>query len=160
MTSVRADGQPQGSPSTDESADTPARRPKRARARELGALALIAVVLLCGITLIFGFLNKDRCTGPVYDSLGRTEQFLKRAYQDVCYSDIQYLWVGRDIDQHVFPYVDGGITKDGQLTGGTVEYPVLTGLLMWLGAYFAHNDHEFLIYSALLLTPLDRKSVV
>jgi uncharacterized membrane protein len=155
VTSVRADGQPLGSPSTDETTEMPADAPQRSRnrARDLGVLALIAVVLLCGLTLIFGFLNKDRCTGPVYDSLGRTEEFLKRAYQDVCYSDIQYLWVGRDIDKHAFPYVDGDITKDGQLTGGAVEYPVLTGVLMWLGAYYAHNDHEFLSYSALLLAP-------
>ncbi|HEY4018179.1 MAG TPA: hypothetical protein VGM75_05800 [Pseudonocardiaceae bacterium] len=150
--SVRADGQPSGSPSTDTT-ELPADAPKRSRFRDLGALALVAVVLLCGLTLIFGFLNKNRCTGPVFDSLGRTENFLKTAYQEVCYSDVQYLWVGRDIDQHVFPYVDGDITKDGQLTGGTVEYPVLTGLLMWLGAYYAHNDHQFLIYSALLLAP-------
>lgn len=157
MTNVRADGQPQGSPSTDETtrslppAETSAKA--RRRGRDLGVFALAAVVLLCGLTLVFGFLNKDRCTGPAYDSLGRTENFLKRAYQEACYSDIQYLWVGRDIDKHVFPYVDGDITKDGQLTGGSVEYPVLTGVLMWMGAYFAHNDHEFLIYSALLLAP-------
>jgi uncharacterized membrane protein len=155
VTGVRADGQPHGLPSTDDSTELLSQNPKRIgnRARDLGALALVAVVLLCGLTLVLGFVNKDRCTGPVYDSLGRTENFLKRAYQDVCYSDIQYLWVGRDIDKHVFPYVDGGITKDGQLTGGSVEYPVLTGVLMWLGAFFAHNDHEFLIYSALLLAP-------
>jgi uncharacterized membrane protein len=30
---------------------------------------------------------------------------------------------------------------------------VLTGLLMWLGAMFAHNDGEFLLYSALLMAP-------
>ena len=30
-----------------------------------------------------------------------------RIDRDVCYSDIQYLWLGRDIDQHVFPYVHG-----------------------------------------------------
>ena len=156
MTSVRAEGQPQGLPSTDENTEalpeSPVRQP-RWKARDLGALALAVVVLLCGSVLVLGFLNKDRCTGPVYDSLGRTENFLKHAYQDVCYSDIQYLWVGRDINKHVFPYVDGGITKTGQLTGGSVEYPVLTGMLMWLGAFFAHNDHEFLLYSALLLAP-------
>src|SRR5205807_4133750 len=111
VTSVRADGQPPGLPSTDENTaplpETPSPRPKY---RNLGALALAAVVLLCGAVLVLGFLNKDRCTGPVYDSLGRTENFLKHAYADVCYSDIQYLWVGRDINKHVFPYVDGGIT--------------------------------------------------
>ncbi|HEX3786269.1 MAG TPA: hypothetical protein VHW44_00280 [Pseudonocardiaceae bacterium] len=120
----------------------------------LGGLALVVLVLLCGATMVLGFVNKDRCTGPDYDSLGRSEpNFLLRSERDVCYSDIQYLWVGRDIDQHVFPYIDGGIRADGQLFGGAVEYPVLTGILMWLGAIFAHNDHQFLIDSAILLAP-------
>ena len=59
---------------------------------------------------------------------------------DVCYSDIQFLWLGRGIDQHLFPFVTGGITPDGFLTGGTVEYPVLSGLLMWLGGIGSHTD--------------------
>src|SRR5262249_37630629 len=46
-----------------------------------------------------------------------------------------------------------GIDAHGQLLGGSVEYPVLTGMLMWAGAIFAHNDHQFLIDSALLLSP-------
>src|SRR6202000_2665162 len=71
----------------------------------------------------------------------------------VCYSDIQYLWTARGIDQHIFPYVHGGIDAKGQLFGGSVEYPVLTGGLMWLGSVYAHNDHQFLLYSALLLAP-------
>ena len=45
----------------------------------------------------------------------------------MCYSDIQKLWLGRDIDRHIFPYVTGSITPDGELHGGTVEYPVLSG---------------------------------
>jgi uncharacterized membrane protein len=157
VTEVRAEGQPTSSPSTDRSSsatsDTSVTSDTRRTVRDLGRLSLVALVLLCGMTLILGFANKDRCTGPTYDSLGRTNGFLMRSYREVCYSDIQYLWVGRDIDRHVFPYVNGGITKKGELTGGSIEYPVLTGLLIWLGAYFAHNDHEFLIYSAMLLAP-------
>jgi uncharacterized membrane protein len=122
-------------------------------ARDLSRIALVVIVLLCGVTLVFGYLNKDRCTGPTYDKWGRSYDLTLRSERDVCYSDIQYLWIGRDIDRHVFPYVHGGIDKAGQLFGGTVEYPVLTGILMWMGAYFAHNDHEFLLYSAILLTP-------
>jgi uncharacterized membrane protein len=121
--------------------------------RDLGHLAVALIVLLCGATLLLGYLNKDRCAGPSYDHLGRTVGFLQRADKDVCYSDIQYLWVGRDINEHVFPYLHGGIDASGQLFGGTVEYPVLTGLLMWLGALFAHNDHQFLLDSSLLLAP-------
>ncbi|MCX5044920.1 glycosyltransferase 87 family protein [Aldersonia sp. NBC_00410] len=114
---------------------------------------IAAVVALCGITLLLGYLNKARCAGPPFDADGRSLVFDRIKDARVCYSDIQYLWVGRDIDHHVFPYIDGGITAHGQLFGGTVEYPVLSGLLMWLGARGAHTDADFLLNSAVLLAP-------
>jgi uncharacterized membrane protein len=125
--------------------------PARSRRIALGVSGIL--VLLCGVTLLAGFLNKDRCTGPVFDDRGRTIGFDVRGYRDVCYSDIQMLWLGRDIDHHVFPYVHGGISPTGQLEGGSIEYPVLTGVLAWAGAIFAGNDHQFLLASALLLAP-------
>ncbi|MFI9008588.1 glycosyltransferase 87 family protein [Actinosynnema sp. NPDC053489] len=119
-----------------------------------GRAALAAVVLLCGLTMFAGFLNKDRCTGPEFDQWGRSApDYEKRNKADVCYSDIQHLWIGRDVDRHVFPYVHGGIDDRGVLVGGAVEYPVLTGLLIWAGAVPAHDDAQFLLFSALLLAP-------
>jgi uncharacterized membrane protein len=111
-------------------------------------------VLLCGLTLALGYANKARCAGPEFDAAGRSmPDYEIRHDRDVCYSDIQYLWIGRDIDKHVFPYVSGSITPDGTLVGGAVEYPVLTGLLMWAGAIFADTDAEYLLGSALLMAP-------
>lgn len=151
MTDVRPeDGAIEGTSAAGAGSSTP--RPVRL-ARDLSRLALVVIVLLCGATLILGYVNKDRCTGPTFDHWGRSTDLILRSERDVCYSDIQYLWVGRDIDQHVFPYIHGGIDASGTLYGGSVEYPVLTGMLMWLGAYFAHNDHQFLMYSAILLSP-------
>ncbi|GGL26943.1 glycosyltransferase 87 family protein [Nocardia jinanensis] len=115
--------------------------------------AVLTVVLLCGLTLLVAFLNKARCAGAPFRADGRSAAFDYVKDARVCYSDIQFLWLGRDIDQHIFPYVHGGITADGTLTGGAVEYPVLSGLLMWLGALGAHNDAAFLLRSALLLAP-------
>ncbi|MGW5387508.1 hypothetical protein [Nocardia sp. NPDC003963] len=115
--------------------------------------AVLAVVLLCGATLVVAFLNKARCAGAPFRADGRSAAFDYVKDARVCYSDIQFLWLGRDIDQHIFPYIHGGITADGTLTGGAVEYPVLSGLLMWLGALGAHNDAAFLLRSALLLAP-------
>jgi uncharacterized membrane protein len=127
-------------------APPPAARPAR--------LVLAVLVLLTGTALVLGYANKARCVGPEFDAAGRSQpDYALRVDRDVCYSDIQYLWLGRDIDRHVFPFVDGSITPDGQLRGGTVEYPVLTGLLMWLGALPASNDGEFLLVSALLMAP-------
>jgi uncharacterized membrane protein len=155
VTSVRSGDQVADGPpaTTDVTVDSAVPAARRKLTRDLGRVALVALVLLCGATLFLGYLNKDRCTGPTYDPLGRTVNMVLRSERDVCYSDIQYLWLGRDIDNHVFPYIHGGINKAGNLFGGSVEYPVLTGLLMWLGAVFAHNDHEYLLDTALLLTP-------
>jgi uncharacterized membrane protein len=115
---------------------------------------LAVIVLLTGLTLLAGYANKARCVGPEFDAQGRsTPDFTVRAYRDVCYSDIQKLWLGRDIDLHVFPYLTGSITPEGELRGGTVEYPVLSGLLMWVAAVPSHTDGEFLAWSALLMAP-------
>lgn len=122
------------------------------RVRRSAALAAV-VVLLCGLTLALAYANKARCAEAPFNGDGRSTVFDIIKDSDVCYSDIQFLWLGRDINEHVFPYVHGGITDDGALVGGAVEYPVLSGVLMWLGAVGADNDAEFLRYSALLLAP-------
>lgn len=121
--------------------------------RPLGWLALAVLVALTGLTLVLGYANKARCVGPGFDQEGRSPDFTVRGYRDVCYSDIQKLWLGRDIDTHAFPYLDGSITPDGELRGGTVEYPVLTGLLIWVSALGAHTDGGFLLGSALIMAP-------
>jgi hypothetical protein len=152
VTSVRSDDRADDQ-AIERSPVTSQTRPKRV-GRELGTAGLLLLVLLCAATLLLGFLNKDRCTGPTFDQWGRSQpDFNLRYDRDVCYSDIQFLWLGRDINEHVFPYVSGGISPAGQLTGGAIEYPVLTGVLIWLGAFFAHNDHQFLTDSAILLAP-------
>ena len=145
MTGVAADPTPDVDTDARGSAD---RRPGPAR------LLLALVVLLTGLTLVAGYANKARCVGPEFDAQGRSgPDFTVRANRDVCYSDIQKLWLGRDIDLHVFPYITGSITPDGELRGGTVEYPVLSGLLMWVAAVPSHTDGQFLAWSALLMAP-------
>ncbi|WP_227979116.1 glycosyltransferase 87 family protein [Nocardia spumae] len=124
-----------------------------ARTRGAGRAAAVAALLACAVTLIFAYLNKARCAGAPFDEDGRSLVFDRVKDAEVCYSDIQFLWLGRGIDEHLFPYISGGITPDGTLTGGAVEYPVLSGLLMWLGAAGANDDAAFLLHSALLLAP-------
>ena len=82
------------------------------------------------LTLAAGYANKARCVGPAFDArAAATPDYGVRITRDVCYSDIQFLWIGRDIDRHVFPYVHGGYDPaTEQLYGGAVEYPVLTGM--------------------------------
>ncbi|MBK1784626.1 glycosyltransferase family 87 protein [Prauserella cavernicola] len=124
---------------------SPARSERRAQ--------LLVLLLLCAATLALGLVNKYRCTGPEFDESGRsTPNYSERNYLDACYSDIQFLWLGRDVDQHTFPYVHGDLV-DGALVGGSLEYPVLTGVAVWAGAFFADTDAQFLLFSALLLIP-------
>ncbi|WP_205850038.1 hypothetical protein [Nakamurella flava] len=121
----------------------------------LRAGSLVFVLLttvLCGVTLVLGFANKERCVGPTYDASGRsTPDYSTRVARDVCYSDIQQLWIGRGIDDHVFPYVSGGFRPPSQLYGGSLEYPVLTGVVIWLSALPADTDGQFLAWSAIPL---------
>ncbi len=122
--------------------------------RRLGTAALAVLVLLCGLTLLAGYANKARCTGPDFTEAGRsTPGYDVRKNRDVCYSDIQQLWITRDLGEHNIPYLSGGVTEQGVLYGGTVEYPVVTGMLIWLGALGADTDAGFLLGSALLLAP-------
>jgi uncharacterized membrane protein len=138
-------------PARDVPPDAP---PAERRRPGPGRLALALIVLLTGLTLVAGYANKVRCVGPQFDAQGRsTPDFAVRGYRDLCYSDIQKLWLGRDIDRHVFPYLTGSIDAAGELHGGTVEYPVLTGMLIWVAAVPSHTDGEFLLWSALLMAP-------
>ncbi|WP_430334819.1 glycosyltransferase 87 family protein [Rhodococcus sp. ACT016] len=113
---------------------------------------MVTIMTACLLVLVLAYLDKARCTGPPFTVDGRSLIFYRIKDSDVCYSDIQFLWLDRGIDQHLFPYT-GGITPDGLLVPGTVEYPVLSGMLMWLGALGAHTDAAFLLHSALLLAP-------
>ncbi|MGH3939755.1 MAG: glycosyltransferase family 87 protein [Pseudonocardiaceae bacterium] len=122
--------------------------------RRLTRVALATLVLLGGLTLLLGYANKARCIGPEFDQDGRSGPgYDIRKDRDVCYSDIQHLWVTRDLDEHAVPYLSGGITEQGQLFGGTVEYPVLSGLQIWLSGLPADNDGEYLFFSALVMAP-------
>lgn len=118
-----------------------------------GVATATVVTAVSVVTMILGYLNKARCTGAPFDEAGRSLVFDRIKDSSVCYSDIQFLWLDRGIDQHIFPYLNGGISADGTLIGGTVEYPVLSGLLMWIGGLASHTDAQFLFYSAVLLAP-------
>lgn len=102
------------------------------------------VLIACFVMLIGGYLLKVQCTAP--------EGYDGRQYSRLCYNDIQPLYSGRAVNLHQFPYVDGSFT-DGQLVGGAVEYPVLTGLFLWFTGLFAKDANAYLKISALFLMP-------
>ncbi|MDF6099530.1 hypothetical protein [Gordonia hongkongensis] len=134
---------------------TPGRWSARLSGRGETAVIVLVSVLATAATMFWSFQAKLRCGGAPFDALGRSDNWPTGDPDAVipCYSDLMYLWLGRDINTHVFPYIHGGITSDGTLFGGVVEYPVLSGVLMFAGAVGADTDTEFFTQSALLLAP-------
>ncbi|WP_439030765.1 hypothetical protein [Gordonia terrae] len=131
------------------------RRSPQLSGRGETAVIVLVSLLATTVTMFWSFQAKLRCGGAPFDALGRSENWPTGDPGALipCYSDLMYLWLGRDINNHVFPYIHGGIGSDGTLFGGVVEYPVLSGLLMFFGATGADNDTEFFVRSALLLAP-------
>lgn len=122
---------------------------------DLAARRLLAVLLVCvGVFTLSGYLLKAQCIG--------VDNYNAKRDKDLCSNDIQVLFWNRHLDQHRFPYVHGQlVTTDGgeDLTGGTLEYPVLTGLFAWFTSLFVHHDGGFLQLSALLLAPFSLLTV-
>jgi uncharacterized membrane protein len=73
-------------------------------------------------------------------------------YQRLCYNDIQALYGPRLLADKQFPYVEGHL-DGGDLSGGAIEYPVLTGVFMWVTALPVDNFVDYLKVSALALMP-------
>lgn len=94
--------------------------------------------------LLGGFLLKAQCTSA--------EGWDGRQYSRLCYNDIQPLYGIREIATRTFPYVDGELT-DQELSGGAIEYPVLTGLFMWAAGLLVGDSNAYLRISAFLLAP-------
>jgi uncharacterized membrane protein len=95
------------------------------------ALVLAATTL----TMAAGWLLKSPCLGSWADG---------RQYTLLCYSDVAALYSSNDrdrgLDEDRVPYVDG-----------ENEYPVLTGLVMWMAALPAVSYPSFFGWTSLLL---------
>ena len=126
------------------------------RWRNLSAPLIVMLALAFTMTLA-SYVSKTPCVGPPYDEAGVSAN-IANAYRLVCLTDIQALWVGRGIDEHRFPYVDGRLDvsqgEPGQLLDGAIEYPVLTGVFMWFTALPAGNSGQYLALTAFFLLPI------
>lgn len=113
----------------------------------------VAVVIgICAITLVLGSVGKA-CRGFWHDPMS----FL-------CHSDIRSLYQLRELDRDRFPYLHGDLIVvprpdrpwppfELQPRGGTNEYPVLTGILMWLPSLVSDSPDLYLLASMVLLAP-------
>jgi uncharacterized membrane protein len=100
------------------------------------AVRAAPVLLATVLTLSVGFLVKAPCLGPWSDG---------RQYNRLCYSDVAALYASDDrdrgLDRGRFPYLEG-----------ENEYPVLTGLAMWVAAVPADSYPTFFVWTSVLLT--------
>lgn len=103
---------------------------------------VVVCVVVCGVMLAGAWGLKSQCLAP-WDG---------RQYAHLCYNDIQALYSSRGVEDNIFPYVHGRLSG-GELTDGAIEYPVLTGLLMWAGGLLVSSPNAYLGASAALLVP-------
>ena len=87
---------------------------------------LRVLTLLASSTWLLGYLMRLPCRLADFTNADR--------YVRMCYSDIPYLFYGRGLSQGIVPYLQ---TVPGT---ETIEYPVLTGWLMWLSARLTGTD--------------------
>ena len=73
----------------------------RSTTRRAGGAIVTIVTALSVVTIVLGYLNKARCAGAPFDGNGRSLLFDRIKDSSVCYSDIQYLWLGRGIDEQI-----------------------------------------------------------
>ena len=121
-------------------------------------LVFWTVLATTALGILLGYLSKTPCTGPTFDQFGISPNLGLHKYDKLCYSDVQQLWVGRGVPEHTFPYLHGKLVDDpnqpqGNLVGGAVEYPIVTGVFMWFAGLFARNDADYLRVTAVLLAP-------
>ena len=101
-------------------------------------------MFVCVGALIVAFFFKAQCL-----QAGDGRQL----YERLCYSDLPPLYGLRGVADNVFPYVNGALDAGGGLVNGAIEYPVLTGLFMWLTGLPVHDGNQFYVVSAILMAP-------
>jgi uncharacterized membrane protein len=125
-------------------------RPGRGRLTGPVALSLLAALVLLAV----GALLKQQCVDPHHPA------FLS----DTCASDFRILFATRHIAAHRLPYVHGGyrVLPGGRVafTGAEIEYPVLTGLFLWVIGLPVSSAAGFLDLAMLCLAPFAVVSVL
>jgi uncharacterized membrane protein len=113
----------------------------------------VAVVVgACAIVLLLGSVGKT-CRGFWHDPMSL-----------LCHSDIRALYGLRGLDRELFPYLHGELIVvptphrrwppfELRPIDGANEYPVLTGVLMWLPSLVSDSPDTYLLASVVLLAP-------
>lgn len=117
--------------------------PAAAASRGAGRRLLAVVLLVSGLMTVFGYALKAQCIDDYNADRDRL----------LCSNDIQVLYTNRGLGEKRLPYVEGRLDDQGNLSGGIIEYPVLTGLFAWAAALPVSTEGAYLTSTALLLAP-------
>lgn len=111
----------------------------------------LVAALLTAVMMVGAYYSKVPCFPAETVASVPFHDLSVRAFGSVCYSDIQALWGSRHLDRHLLPYVHGGLSDGSTLAPGTLEYPVLSGLLVYVLALPASTAVQFFQISAVFL---------
>ena len=84
-----------------------------------------SLILLAVLASLLSFVKFNHCRDAGWG--------VPDVYVHACYSDISALYSDRGIDKHVFPYSSAT---------NAVEYPVITGLVMWGTSYLVSDEEN------------------
>lgn len=117
------------------------------------------IMTLTVVTLVLAWVAKSPCLQTYRDQnhVLQLDWSNAKQYRDACYTDVVPLYTAERLDQPgAFPYkvswIDGQGTPSAQVR--YMEYPVLTGLLMWVSAKTAQHYISFANSTGVLPTTM------
>ena len=96
-----------------------------------------SLIVLAFLSALLSFAKFDHCLNTNFGS--------PDVYTHACYSDLPALFGARDLVHHVWPYAS---------ETNSVEYPPLTGVVMWATALPTHSDKTYFLINVALIALL------
>ena len=96
-----------------------------------------SIIIIAFISALFSFTKFDHCLNTNFAT--------PDVYTHACYSDLPALFGARDLINHAWPYSSAS---------NSVEYPPVTGVVMWLTALPIHGDKSYFLINVGLIALL------
>ena len=96
-----------------------------------------SIIVIAFISALFSFAKFDHCLNTNFAT--------PDVYTHACYSDLPALFGARDLVNHTWPYSSAS---------NSVEYPPVTGVVMWLTALPTHSDKSYFLINVGLIALL------
>jgi len=96
-----------------------------------------SIIVIAFLSALFSFAKFDHCFNTNFAT--------PDVYTHACYSDLPALFGARDLNNHAWPYASAT---------NSVEYPPITGLVMWASALPTHSDRTYFLINVELIALL------